>query len=262
MKLPVIALLCLLFMMVITPYLATHDPIHAESGHELESYSHEHWFGTDRLGRDVWSRFVVGGQRTLSSALLATLIATGGGLLLGSLGNFGPLQSIIRLLIDALLAFPAILLALVIRTLLEGNLLTLALAVGVANLATYSRVTMDALQVAQHQPYIEGARSIGASQWRLVTRHIIPAALPTLASFGAVVFAWSLLYASALAFLGLGGDPTQPDWGIMLQQGQGTIVQAPRLVILPASALALSVWLAYAVADTYSISIRKRSSRL
>lgn len=262
MKPPYFALLVLVVLLIIAPQLATHDPIHAQSGHELETFSHDHWFGTDRLGRDVWSRFVIGGQRTLSSALLATCIAVSGGLLLGSLGSIGPLQAITRLFIDALLAFPAVLMALVVRTLLEGSLLTLALAVGIANLAAYSRVTIDALRVAQHEPYIEGARSIGANHWRLLTRHIIPAALPTLASFGAVVFAWSLLYASALAFLGLGGDPSQPDWGVMLQQAQGTIVQAPRLVVLPAMALALSVWLAYAVADYYSSSIRNRTSRL
>ncbi len=241
----------LAFFLLIAPLLATHDPIFAESGRELDSPSADHWLGTDRLGRDEWSRLAIGGRRTLSSALLATTIAVIGGLALSSLSFTGStiIHHLSAALTDALLAFPALLLALVVRTLLEGNLWTLAIAVGLANLGPYTRLATDALHVAQSAPHIEGAHSIGAGRWRILTRHIIPTALPTLVAFASVIFAWSLLYGAALAFIGLGGDPSHPDWGVMIEQAQGTLSQAPMLVLLPSGALATSVWLAHRFAD-------------
>ncbi|NDJ84422.1 MAG: ABC transporter permease [Chloroflexi bacterium] len=249
----------LLGLVLLAPLVATHDPIHATPGRELEGPSADHWLGTDRLGRDVWSRLVIGGRRTITGGFLATGIAIGIGTMLGGFATVGPylMRETATVLIDALLAFPAILLALVVRTALEGSLVTLSLAIGVASIAPYARVTISALNTAALQPHIEGAQSIGASQWRVLTRHIVPGALPTLLSFASVVFAWSMLYGAALAFLGLGGNPSAPDWGIMIAQGRGVLTQAPQLVLLPGGFLALTVWLAEISADAFSRPIRR-----
>lgn len=249
-----LALLFFIGLTFVAPLFATHDPLHAEAGHELEQPSSDHWLGTDRLGRDEWSRLVVGGQRTLMSALLSTAIATLFGLFLSSLSIITPrlIQWIINAFTDALLAFPPLLLALIVRTILEGSLLTVAIAVGIAGIAPYTRVGRDALQIATTQPYIEGAISIGASRRRIILRHLIPAAIPSLAAFTAVTFAWSLLYGAALAFLGLSGDPSQPDWGVMIDQATQTLIQAPQLLFFPGGMIALSVWLAHRVADEVS----------
>lgn len=232
------------FILLILPLTANHDPLHAYSGQELQQPSRQFFLGTDQLGRDVWSRLVVGGQRTLSAALLATLIAISGGLLLSIAYSSPWIHFVTGVLIDALLAFPALLTALVLRTLLPASVWSLSLALGLSGVAVYARVASDAIQVAGTAPHIEGAHSIGASQWRIITRHMLPVAMPALLSFGSVMFGWMVLYQAALAFLGLGGDPSAPDWGIMLNQGRSYVQQAPLMVLAPGMMIALIVWLA------------------
>lgn len=239
----------ILFWLLFTPHLATHDPRAAFSGTELAAPSAEHLLGNDRLGRDVWSRLAVGGHITLRNALLATTVSIGGGLVLAVLNSFTGIKIATEILTDALLAFPGVLLALLIRTGLGNAWYALALAVGLSNLAAYARTATDAFRVAAAAPHIEGAMSIGASRWRIVLYHQLPTALPTLTAFGAVIFAWSILYAAALSFLGLGESPSTPEWGVILAQGQGVMVQAPQLVLLPGLLIALSIWIAYRVAN-------------
>ncbi|MBZ0318618.1 MAG: ABC transporter permease [Anaerolineae bacterium] len=245
-------LILLAGFVVITPQLANHDPLKPNSGDELASSSDEYWLGTDYLGRDVFSRLMVGGQRTLSAAFIATGIAITGGLLLGGLLIIAPapLRWLLSIFLDALLAFPSILTALVILTALEPSLWTLALALGIAAIPLYAQVAADALRGTLSEPFIEGARSIGASPFYILRRHIIPTALPTLAAFGSVIFSWSLIYQAALTFLGLGGDISQPDWGTMLAQGYRTIRETPLLVIAPGGMLMICVLLANWFADT------------
>jgi peptide/nickel transport system permease protein len=245
-----------ILFIAIMPLLATHDPIFAESGAELQGPSAEHWLGTDYLGRDVWSRLVIGGRRTLGAAVVATCIAVGGGLTFSALQQSRWFKLPAGILLDALLAFPALLIALVIRTLLTGSWLTLALAIGLAGVAPYARVASDAIQVAWNAPHIEGARAIGVGTMRIFLFHLVPTALPTLTSFGSIIFGWMILYQAALAFLGLGGSSTQPDWGVMLNNGRGYLEQAPLLVLCPGGMIALSVWLANTLADDWR-SIRR-----
>lgn len=238
----------LVFFIGIAPFLATHDPLHTQSGQELAPPSANHWLGTDHLGRDEWSRLVAGGRRTLGGASVAVGIAVGVGLIMGSfMSTLSPLllRWTASIVIDALLAFPALLVALLVRSIMEANWLSVSIAVGIAGIAPYAKVASAALDTATVLPHIEAARSIGATRWRIITRHIIPSALPTLSSFAGVLFAWSLLYGAAFAYLGLGGDIAAPDWGLMIARAQGYLVQAPLLVILPGAAIALGVWLAY-----------------
>lgn len=244
-------LVILVSLILITPHLAQHDPLTPTAGHELAAPSENHWLGTDYLGRDVFSRLVNGGQRTVGAAFVATGIAIAGGLLLGGLLIIAPapIRWLLSILLDALLAFPSILTALVMLTALEPSLWTLALALGTAGIPLYTQVAADAFRAALSQPFIEGARSIGATRSHILRRHIIPTALPTLAAFGSVIFSWSLIYQAALTFLGLGGDISQPDWGTMLAQGYRTIRETPLLVIAPGGMLMLCVWLANWFAD-------------
>lgn len=236
-------------LMVIAPLLATHNPIVAESGTELAPPSTDHWLGTDRLGRDEWSRLVIGGRRTLINGLLATTISVVGGLLLAAIGIVPLLRPVVDLAANALLAFPPLLAALLLRAALPSTTLTLAIAVGLATMGSYGRVAIDAATLARKQPYIEGAHSIGASQWRIFSRYLLPTAAPTLCAFAATIFAWSILYGASLSFLGLGDDLSAPEWGLMIAQGRGTLVQAPQLVFFPSAMIMLCIWLAFRLAD-------------
>lgn len=237
------------FFILIAPQLATHNPRIADNGNELAPPSPDHWLGTDRLGRDIWSRLVVGGQRTLTTALLATSISVGSGLILAGLSVGKFTRGIANIITDTLLSFPPLLAALLVRAAIPNMAITLAIAVGIANIGSYGRVAIDTIAQAQRMPFIEGARSIGASQWRIFYRHLIPTAQPTLIAFGAVVFAWSILYAASLSFLGLGNDLSAPEWGLMIAQGRSTLLQAPELVAYPSLAIMLCVWLAFRFAD-------------
>lgn len=249
--LPVVILGALIFL---APLLATHDPLHAYAGDERLGPSEKYWLGTDMLGRDVFSRLVTGGQRTLGSAFIATGIAVSGGLLLGGLLIIAPapLRWLLSILLDALLAFPSLLTALVILTAFKPGFWTMALALGVSNIAAYEQVAADGLRATLAEPFIEGARSIGATRWHILTRHVMPTALPTLAAFASVIFSWSLVYQAALTFLGMGGDLAEPDWGTMLAQGYRTIRETPLLVITPGGMLMISVWLANQFANAVS----------
>lgn len=237
--------------MLLAPLLAIYDPLTPVSDHALAAPSQQYRLGTDLLGRDVFSRLAYGGQRTLGATLIATGIAVAGGLSWGGMLIIAPnpLRWVLSILLDALLAFPSILTALVILTALKPSLMTLGIALGMAGIPLYAQVAADALRATLSQPFIEGARSIGATRWYILTRHIIPTALPALAAFGSVIFSWSLIYQAALTFLGLGGDIAQPDWGTMLAQGYRTIRETPLLVIAPGGMLMVCVWMANWFAD-------------
>lgn len=236
-------LLAMLAVTLCAPWLATHDPRAAVPADHLQGPSRTHLLGTDLLGRDIFSRVLYGGQRALATAGLALLVAMPAGLLIGACAGFGPLwiDRSLMPLVDALLAFPALLLALALVTLLGQGTVPLALAVGIAGIAGYARVARAAVRAARAQAFVEAARAIGAGRGRTLWFYILPAAAPTLLSFGGVTLSWALLNSTALAFLGYGGDIGAPDWGVMLASGRATFRVAPWGVLAPGAALSILV---------------------
>lgn len=242
-------LLIVSFFMVFAPLLVTHNPILAKSGEELELPSAKHWLGTDRLGRDVWSRLIIGGQYTLQLSILATTISVLGGLSLASLSILPVIRVLADIVIDSLLSFPPIIVALFFRALLPSNVWTIGFVVGFSMIGSYARVAADAIAYTKRQPFMDSADSIGAPNWWIFLYYLVPNTMPTLASFAATVFAWSILYSASLSFLGLGYDISKPEWGLMIAQAQGTLTQAPHLVFLPSAMIVLCVWLSLRLAD-------------
>ncbi len=240
-----------LLLILIAPLFAPFDPMTTDPAGSLTSPDSAHLLGTDRLGRDVWSRLLYGGQRTVLIAALATTIAVGFGMLLGMTGWGG-----FDLLMNALLAFPTLLLALVVITLLGTGAVSLALATGIALIAPFARVTRGAVRATRDLPFVESARALGASDWRIFTRHIAPNIAPTLLAFAGVTFAYSVLNSAALSFLGLGGDLGTPDWGAMLAEGRVAFRTAPWISVAPGLAITLLVW----VVNRATTSIRRSSS--
>ena len=230
----------LLVLIVAAPVFVPSDPMATDPAASLAPPGGSHLLGTDRLGRDVWSRLLDGGQRTVTIALVATVIAVGAGTLLG-LSGWGRLDAPVTALTNALLAFPTLLLALVVMTLAGTGALSLSLATGMALIAPVARVTRGTLRSVRAQPFIEAAEALGASNRRLFVRHILPNVAPTLLAYGGVTFAYSVLNSAALSFLGLGGDLGVPDWGAMLAEGRVAFRTAPWVSAAPGLAITLLV---------------------
>lgn len=242
------ALIALLSLLA--PLLATHDPRATAPEAQLQPPSREHLFGTDLLGRDVYSRVLYGGRRTFGVALLTALITLGPGLVIGAVAGFagGWLDATLMTLLDALLAVPALVLALALVTLLGSGSVQIAVAVGIAGIPPYGRVARAAVLQARSRPFVEAARAIGARPGGILMRHILPTIAPPLLAFAGVTLSWAILNSAALIFLGFGGDIASPDWGVMLADGRQAFRSAPWVALAPGIALSATVlainWLA------------------
>lgn len=234
-------LIWLITFVLVAPLLAPNDPMATNTPNQFAPPGVDHLFGTDLLGRDVLSRTLYGGQRTLLIAALATLIAVVPGVAAGMLGGVGAADRVLSLLINAVLAFPGLLFALLVLTLLGQGALPLALATGIAQIAPCARVTRAAVLVVRSQGYVEAARGLGASPLRLIAVHIAPNVALTVAAYTGVVFSYAILTSAALSFLGLGGEPGVPDWGVMLYEGRQAFRVAPWIAAAPGVAITLTV---------------------
>lgn len=234
----------IVLLAALAPWLASHDPRRAVPEEQLQAPSADHWLGTDLLGRDVYSRVLYGGRRTLGMALMALGVTLGPGLALGVVAGYAGrwLDGMLMTLMDALLAVPGLLVALALIAVLGDGVLAIALAVGVAGVPAYARVTRAAVLEGRARPHIEAARAIGVRAPGMLARHILPVILPTLVSFAGVMFSWALLNGAALTFLGYGGEVAAPDWGVMLADGRAAFRSAPWVGAAPGVALTVTVF--------------------
>lgn len=251
------ALLSLLWLAVIAlgailaPYLAPAGPLATDPSRALFPPGPGGWLGTDFLGRDVLARLLWGGRWTLWMGVEALSLAMGLGLPLGlAAGGTGGLRDMVLMrLVDAWLSFPGLLLAMAVVAILGPGLSSVAVAVGLAAAAPYARVARATAREIRAQPYIDAARAVGASPWRVIVRHILPNATPALVAFAATQLGWVLLNGAALNFLGLGVSPGTPEWGAMLAEGRAYLRDAPWAAIAPGVALTLTVLAANVIGD-------------
>ncbi|GAB4310845.1 MAG: ABC transporter permease subunit [Phototrophicales bacterium] len=241
--LPIGYLLFVVASAFFAPQLAPHQP------HEIVAIPYsppndDYLLGTDSLGRDVLSRMLYGGRRTLLVSGLATLLVVMPGTCLGVLAGISQnwLDKIIQVIVNTMLAIPSLMLALVIITLGGRGIIQLVLATGLSLIPLYIQVSRAATRQMIHQDYIEGAFAVGASWWGVFTRHIFPNVLPVLLNYASVIFSYCLISSAALSFLGLGGEPGIPDWGVMLAEGRSAFRSAPWLGIIPGLAIFLTVF--------------------
>ncbi len=234
----------LIALSALAPVLAPDDPRDTDAGVPYQGPSWAHPLGTDLLGRDVASRALYGGRRTLALALLTIAVTfvpgAAAGLLAGYFGGW--IDAALMLLMDALLAFPALLMALALIAVLGSGPAQIALAVGVAGVPAYARVTRAAVLEARSRLYVEAARAAGARPGWILLRHVVPSIAPTLLSFAAVSLSWAILNSAALMFLGYGGDIGAPEWGVMLADGRYGFRSAPWAAVAPGVALSLTVF--------------------
>ncbi len=260
LKVPLAVLATIILATTLAPVIAPYDPM-AITGEPYQPPTREHLFGTDTLGRDVLSRTLFGGQQSLSIVLIGVAIIILPGTVLGmSAGFYG--QWTDRLLMasmDILLAFPNLLLALVIITLLGSGGWQIAIAVGIAGLPAYARIARTATATTRNALYIDAARAIGVRSDRLLSHHLLPNVLPLLLSFAAVSLSWTMLNSAALAFLGFGGDPSVPNWGVMLAEARYAFRVAPWMSIPPGLAITATVMAVNRLADASQERFRNRT---
>ena len=237
-------LVLLLVVAVFFPSLFTpYTPEQMDFSAILQPPDLRHWFGTDQLGRDVFTRVVYGTSLSLSIGVGATLIASAGGIVLGTLAGLAPRavrQLLVRLL-DIMLAFPDLLLALLAITVLGRGPENTLLAVGLAGIAGYARLVRAQVLQGRVSGYVQHAVALGEPPMVIILRHIVPNTLRPLLVLATVGIGYSILSASALSFLGLGVTPPTAEWGALLSEGRNFLDSAPWVSLLPASVVALSV---------------------
>lgn len=228
---------------VLAPYIAPHDPTVMESSSLLEPPSRLHPLGTDGYGRDILSRLLYGGRISLVVSLLSTLVALSIGVAAGLLAGFwgGWVDAILMRLMDIILAFPPMLLAITIMAVLGQSSMNIVIAIGIVYMPQFARLTRGAVLTVRNLEFVEAARAIGARPLRVMWRHIVPNIVPPLLVQTSLTMSLAVLYESALSFLGLGTQPPQPSWGNMLSESRRYMELAPWTAIAPGAAITLVV---------------------
>ncbi|MDX1991276.1 MAG: ABC transporter permease [bacterium] len=211
-----------LALVVAAPLIATHDPLEQDLLNRLKAPSAQHWFGTDELGRDVFSRVVYGTRVSLPSAVVVVILVTVIGSLLGAVAGFygGLIGGVIMRLADLTLAFPGIVLALAIASLIGPSLQNMLLAACFVLWPEYARLMRSQVLVIRSQEYVTAARSYGMPERQILFKHVLPNAWTPLLIKAALDVGGILLLVSALSFFGLGIRPPTPEWGAMISEGQ------------------------------------------
>jgi len=228
---------------IFAPFVTPYSPLDLDVTRMLQGPSAAHLLGTDELGRDVLSRAIFAARISMQVSLIAVTVGLIGGTLIGmSAAYFGGLVDLALMrTMDLLFSFPAILLAVVLMASLGTNVLNAMIAIGIVFIPGFSRLARASTQAVLRQQYIEGARSIGMSDARIIFREILPNIVAPLLVEAAVAFAYAVLLESALSFLGLGAQPPDPSWGNMLNTGRGFMAQAPWLSLVPGMAMFICV---------------------
>lgn len=218
---------------VFAPWLVPHDPIAIDVMNRLKPPTLEHWLGTDQLGRDVFSRVLMGGQVALMVAVSAISLALGCGLLLGLIAGFGPawLDHIIVTLFDTVRSFPTIIFALAVVTLTGPSLTTIILVVVVTSIPIYGRVVRTQTQALSAQEFILAERALGASMPRVLWVHMLPNVIGQLLILASMDVPIVITIEAGLSFLGLGIQPPTPSWGTILNDGYSFIRNTPWMII-------------------------------
>lgn len=203
----------------------------------------QHIMGVDGNGRDLFSRILFGARLSLQIGFATTLFAIAVGSLLGAVAGYagGWADTIIMRVMDILLAFPSLLLAIAIVAVLGTGLINALLAIGIVSIPIYARLFRASVLAIKELEYVTAARSVGSGSTRLLLRHILPNALTPIIVAGTLGIASTILEAAALSFLGLGAEPPTPEWGLMLGEERNSVFNAPHLVFFPGIAIMITV---------------------
>jgi peptide/nickel transport system permease protein len=234
------------------PWLTPYDPMALKILDRLQSPRATHWFGTDELGRDVFSRVIFGARYSLLIGALVVLISMVCGVLLGlAAGFFRRLDGPVMRLVDAMMSFPDILLAIALVAVLGASMTNVILALAIVYTPRVARVVRASTLVVRELLFIEAARALGISTWRILFIHILHNIASPILVQATFIFAYAVLAEAGLSFLGVGVPPVLPTWGSMISSGQQFAHQAIWLVVFPGIAIILSALSLQMVGDGF-----------
>ncbi|AIA71649.1 putative ABC transporter permease protein [Pectobacterium atrosepticum SCRI1043] len=208
-----------------------------------EGPSSAHWLGVDSLGRDIFSRILMGTRISLAAGIFSVLVGMMIGTTLGLLAGYyeGWADRIIMRICDVLFAFPGILLAIAVVAIMGSGMANVVVAVAIFSIPAFARLVRGNTLVLKQLTYIESARSMGANDWTILFRHILPGSVSSIVVFFSMRIGMSIITAASLSFLGLGAQPPMPEWGAMLNEARSDMVIAPHVAIFPSLAIFLTV---------------------
>lgn len=228
-------MLLLVLVAIFAPVLAPSDPTRMQLGQRMRPPSPQHLFGTDDLGRDILARVIWGARVSLEIGLIVVGLAGTTGFLVGATSGYarGAFDGLVMRLMDIILAFPPLILAMAIASFLGPDLNNAMLAIAVVHVPKYTRLARGEALALREALYVLAARSSGASAWRIVTRHIMLNSLSSVLIVATLDFGLVILTAASLGFIGLGAQPPTPEWGLMVADGRKYLIDAPWLASFP-----------------------------
>ena len=234
----------LVVVAILAPWIVPYD---AENFFDYDSLnalpSLKHWFGVDPLGRDIFSRIVVGSRISLTAGFVSVAVGAVAGTALGLVAGYyeGLWDRVIMRVCDVLFAFPGILLAIGIVAILGGGMVNVIIAVAIFSIPTFARLVRGNTLALKHLTFVEAARSIGASDWTIVARHIFPGTIPAVVVYFSLRIGTSIITAASLSFIGMGAQPPTPEWGAMLNEARADMLNAPHVALFPSLAIFVTV---------------------
>ena len=234
----------LVLVALFAPLIVPYDPENFFDYDRLnQGPSWQHWLGVDPLGRDIFSRIVAGARISLATGFFSVALGGVVGTALGLLAGYyeGWWDRIVMRISDVLFAFPGILLALGIVAVLGSSMVNVVVAVSVFSIPAFARLVRGNTLALKQMTYIEAVRSIGASDWIILVRHILPGTISSIVVYFSMRMGTSIITAASLSFLGMGAQPPTPDWGAMLNEARADMVNAPHVALFPSLAIFFTV---------------------
>ena len=235
--------LAVIAVAVFAPALATHDPYEAVLTNAVQPPSAEHWFGTDRMGRDLFSRVLYGARTSLTASLSLVCIIMVAGTLLGIVAGYfgGVLDAVIMRISDMMISFPGMVLAIAVAGILGANMTNAVIAIAIVSWTKYARLARSLVLKIRSRDYIAAARVTGSKTSHILWKYMLPNALPTILITGATDIGTMMLEIAGLSFLGFGAQSPTAEWGLMLNEGRAYMTASPWLMVFPGLAIFITV---------------------
>lgn len=264
-KLYLVAVLYLLVLgaaALTAPWIAPYDPVEQDLDYRLQPPGKGHLLGTDNFGRDNFSRIIYGSRSALMVGIISVGIAVGVGMVIGLWAGMsgGFTENVLMLIMDSILSFPTILLAITVVSFLGYGLTQVMMALGIIYSPVFARLVRAETLSIKTEEYVEAARALGTPVLKIIFKHIIPNLLGKVVVQASIIFALSVVAEASLSYLGLGTQPPTPSWGLLLKDARNYLIQAPWLAVYPGIILAFTVLAFNILGDTLSEKINPRLS--